>query len=507
MPAVAVLQKKVDLVENQIPVQGVLDVPGSAVVQREVSKVRKKDKNEPDQWYTDRDPGRYFNTKEEALEHQRQIDDALFEKQELEKSAKRDAIIKERREKLAKDFADYVPPESETARVYKNKDKDYDDLSVTKLTPENAKKFTEKQFADRRANLFSTRVINLGGYHHVIAPGSDIGLTPALERPDKSIDDTHIPLSREGTPKTYNDLSRGLDNMVIKYTKQFRGVSEQEIRERIGKDIDRMTRSSEPKDTIPYTSDELRILNEVAAVLRLDKGRVPKATSYIRQTITSGLNSFRKLLLEKYYVGAGEGGVEALRGKAKDGGEDSEGSDIEERKVNAKRKGAPFSGNTKYERKTKIAKNEDKITHLQFPQSVQSDEEENFDDGEILDDEYDWEAQYELEVNVLLGVNNCLINAIAQNHLGRNANLGELVAIRSRLGNVGEMMAATNVTIPVITQALGIAQNIIIHYNINNSATPNETIGGFGGPPIHIFHTGGLHFEAKCPDPKNYYFD
>jgi len=114
--------------------------------------------------------------------------------------------------------------------------------------------------------------------------------------------------------------------------------------------------------------------------------------------------------------------------------------------------------------------------------------------------------RYEQEVSYLIEINNCLINAIAQNRLNRNANLGELIRIRSRVGQIGEMLVASPETIAIINEELGIDQDIIIHYNIN-SQIPNETIGEQGGTAIHIFHTGGNHFEADCPDKKSYYYD
>jgi len=117
------------------------------------------------------------------------------------------------------------------------------------------------------------------------------------------------------------------------------------VRRRIGKDIDRMTRGSQAQGDIDYTAEEQKIINEVAAVLRLDKGRVPGATGYIRETITSGENTFKGLFAEKFYVGAGPGGVEALRGKAKESEDpESEGSDIEERPAKRARKGDERAG-------------------------------------------------------------------------------------------------------------------------------------------------------------------
>jgi len=90
-----------------------------------------------------------------------------------------------------------------------------------------------------------------------------------------------------------------------------------------------MTRGNPPKDTLTYTDEQKALLNEIAAVLRLDKGRVPKATRYIRSRITGGDLSFHELFAQSKYVGAGSGGVQALRGQVADDGELSEGSDME----------------------------------------------------------------------------------------------------------------------------------------------------------------------------------
>ncbi len=299
--------------------------PTQNVVQRAVLKSRKTKK-----WYSDRDESRQFDTKAEAIEHDRELSNA--EKQEIidQQEQKKAQRIEKRKRKLEEDFKGYTPPpQSKNARVYKENDKKYDDIGVTFLTPGNVKKFMEKQFADRGADQFQTQVIELGGHYHVIAPGTDIGLTPALLRPDlKETPEDLIPLSRQGQAKTYNALSKGLDEIVKKNTTDERSI--EQTRQRVGKDIMRITRSNPVEGSIKYTKEELEILNEVAAVLRLDKGRVPNATKYIKDTITEGKYSFTELLgPSKKYEGAGKGGVEKLRGKAVEDGYKSEGSDIE----------------------------------------------------------------------------------------------------------------------------------------------------------------------------------
>jgi hypothetical protein len=108
------------------------------------------------------------------------------------------------------------------------------------------------------------------------------------------------------------------------------------------------------------------------------------------------------------------------------------------------------------------------------------------------------------EVGHLINVNNCLINALALGSLRRNANLIELIAIRTRLGNVGEMMVASPHNVGVIREVLGITSAVTVHYDIARDGTPNEDIPGAGGDTVHIFHTGGDHFVHLCPDKSRY---
>ncbi|MEH1919503.1 eCIS core domain-containing protein [Nostoc sp.] len=295
------------------------------VVQRQVFKSRKTSK-----YYSDRDESRQFDSKAEAEEYDRLLSNDEKQKRTDQEEQKKAERIKKRRLELEEQYKDYTPPlQSKKARLYKENDKKYDDIGVTLLTRDNVKQFMEKQFADRRAGQFQTQVIELGGHYHVIAPGTDIGLTPALLRPDINETPKELtPLSRQGNAKTYNALSQGLDEIVKNNTTDERNLKE--TRQRIGKDIMRITRSNPVEGSIKYTKEELEILNEVAAVLRLDKGRVPKATKYITNTITGGEYSFTDLLgSPKKYVGAGKGGVENLRGKTVENGYESEGSDIE----------------------------------------------------------------------------------------------------------------------------------------------------------------------------------
>lgn len=101
--------------------------------------------------------------------------------------------------------------------------------------------------------------------------------------------------------------------------------------------------------------------------------------------------------------------------------------------------------------------------------------------------------QQEVLAAAALWQNNCLINAIAQAVRGSNATMEELVTIRSRLGNVGRMMAATQANIDIIRQCLHIRNSIIVRY-VLGSGGMNETLAG-DAPFLTIYHTGGAHFQ------------
>ncbi|MEE9361196.1 MAG: DUF4157 domain-containing protein [Cellulophaga sp.] len=316
-----------------------------AVVQREVFKVRKGLNS--GKFYTDRDESRLFDTEEEAKAYQKTLIEARMSEKKEAEAVKKENRLKKRKQELVEKFPDYKAPETTTSRLFKEKDSAFDDVPVTELSATNAKEFMEVQMAKRRAGTFTSQVVNLGGFHHVMDPGSDIGLTPALNRPDLTEGHDFLPLSRVGKPKSYNALALHLDTIAAKYTKILK-ISLKSIRSRMGKDIDRITRGNAVKGEIRYTEEEQAILNEIAIVLRLDKGRVPKATKYIRGAITTGGVSFSDLFTRNHYVGAGTGGVKALRAKAsvaEEDGEISEGSDIEEEEYTPQKKRAtPTTG-------------------------------------------------------------------------------------------------------------------------------------------------------------------
>lgn len=135
---------------------------------------------------------------------------------------------------------------------------------------------------------------------------------------------------------------------------------------------------------------------------------------------------------------------------------------------------------------------------------LRDDEEEEEDESLLRDDlpEEDDEGTttaslYEQEVRAsrLLIQNNCLINAIALEAFGRTASVPELVRIRGRLQNVGEMMIADPATIDVIREELEIDAPVVV-YNAGQN-WPEEHDGD--GDEITIHNTGGLHFAPGAP--------
>ena len=307
----------------------------ATVIQRQVSKHR-SGKNKG-RWYTDFDESKAFDTKKEAEEHQYALQVEAAERKRIRKNDRKRERVAERKKELAEKFLNYTAPTTEQVRLFKENDKKYVETTLTNLTANNAKKFMENQMALRRAEEFSAKVMEMGGRYFVLDPGMDIGITPGLLRPDLDKKDGYLPLSREGKPKPYNDLSNALDKMVDERAEEL-DLTEMQIRQRVGKDLDRLTRNNAAEGTIAYSKENLDDMTELSAVMRLDKARVPKATKYIRKSFTSGAHSFKQLLVDKKYIGAKEGGVKALRGIAVDGGDQSEGSDIEEPQNLKKRK-------------------------------------------------------------------------------------------------------------------------------------------------------------------------
>jgi hypothetical protein len=102
--------------------------------------------------------------------------------------------------------------------------------------------------------------------------------------------------------------------------------------------------------------------------------------------------------------------------------------------------------------------------------------------------------QIQLEANQLLGVNNCLINAIALAAGLPMPNLGTLMRIRERIGNYGQMLLATNESVGVIRQVLDTNIGIAVIYQDR----PSEDFVGVGGPLL-IYHVNGNHFTDSMP--------
>jgi hypothetical protein len=173
-----------------------------------------------------------------------------------------------------------------------------------------------------------------------VAPGTDIGLTGLKPESDKiGKSDGKVPLRRKGKAEKYATLGPPLDVIAERLAHETI-MPITVVRKRMGSDLDRLSRASKPftgKGALPYTDSDLTKMQEVAAIIRLDKGRVPRATRYIRKSFTSGA-SFTDLLVKNAYVGAPSGGVKALRGETKDGGEESEGSDLEEMAIEKSKK-------------------------------------------------------------------------------------------------------------------------------------------------------------------------
>lgn len=306
-----------------------------AAIQRVVSRERSGENK--GKWYSSFDETTYFNSLEEARAHEHEIQEAHAAEKERIRLETLKRRYDENAAKMKTDFPTYKAPASDKARLYKNQDRLYDDVALVKPTPEDVKSYSERIFAERKAGQFETQVMRLGGDHFVLQPGTDIGLTPADLRPDLDTPASHVPLSREGQPKTYPEIAHRLDDAALRLS-MATGKPIGDTRSRMGKDLDRFTRGNPPAAAHPYAEMERRDMQELAAVLRLDKGRVRKATKVIRKSFTSGEHSFQGLLAGEKYPGAGKGGVERLRQVAESDGYESEGSDIdEERKKKGKR--------------------------------------------------------------------------------------------------------------------------------------------------------------------------
>ncbi len=100
-------------------------------------------------------------------------------------------------------------------------------------------------------------------------------------------------------------------------------------------------------------------------------------------------------------------------------------------------------------------------------------------------------------IQSLLHANNCLINAVARAALRRNANLAELVEIRTQVERrgfpIGSMLVASPNILNIIRQVLGVARGIIVYYQ-GSSQAPDEVPGV--GQRIVIEHSHA-HFQER----------
>lgn len=301
-----------------------------APIQRVVRQAtREKDPQKKDKWYSSYNPNRYFKTQEKAQSYEDNIRKKI-DNEKTEQILKKRKVREDEYEKLIQDkYKDYKPPKSSMARMYDSKS-DHKDLKLTKLNAKIAKKHFEKMIDDRRSGKFEGQVVQLGEHYFSLKKGTDIGIAPAKLRPDiKGTPKDRIPLSREGKEKPYRDIASGLDAIAQRLSTET-GETLNAVRSRMGKDLDRMTRGNEPDGTYAYTNRELANMQELASILRLDKARVPGATNYIREAFANGGSTFKQLLADEVYVGAGQGGVEALRKRRRDDGDESAGSDIDD---------------------------------------------------------------------------------------------------------------------------------------------------------------------------------
>ncbi len=111
--------------------------------------------------------------------------------------------------------------------------------------------------------------------------------------------------------------------------------------------------------------------------------------------------------------------------------------------------------------------------------------------------------EQEIAATPLLHSNNCLIHAICLAAYGRVATDLELLIIRSTVGNVGEMLTATDATINEIRRVLRISAMIVVRYPLGSGAM-NEVFTGSSGVILNIFHTNGNHFQHTQPTGTQY---
>jgi hypothetical protein len=276
-------------------------------------------------YYTTFAPKKKFKTKPEAMELHREL--GVIKGLEVKQERKRKKVEKQdqkRREYLAK-HGNYKLPNTKKVTIYKYEGKDSDVMDFNTLTSKTAKTFMNKAFEQRKSSAFDQRAIGMNGSMYLLSPMNDILMTPITLDPDTD------QYSRDGSGKPYDALAKGLDGITDRLGKN--KTQRKAVRIRVGKDIERLSRTNQVKDPKKYDIHEMDVMKEMAVIIRMDKGRAPNATKYIREKLISE-TSFHDLLVKNQYVGALDGGAEALRKIAasdeyKDNGYESEGSDID----------------------------------------------------------------------------------------------------------------------------------------------------------------------------------
>jgi hypothetical protein len=127
-----------------------------------VRQVRSTPKENAGQYYSTYDVKTFFKNEKEAIEYDKALERKREENKKQEQEAKRNERKRKHQDNM-ENFKDYKPPESDTARLFKSGGKQYDDVPLFKLNSENIKEYSEKIFADRRSDTFTTQVISMGG--------------------------------------------------------------------------------------------------------------------------------------------------------------------------------------------------------------------------------------------------------------------------------------------------------------------------------------------------------
>lgn len=167
---------------------------------------------------------------------------------------------------------------------------------------------------------------------NVVMQGHDIIVDPIITN-DNIISPARLNPS-------YTDLSQTLDSIVVNMIKREAVKEEKEARKLIARDIQRIGRGLELENS--YKGPEWKDLTLIAGVVKADKARAPRATSYIDATLLDTESSFSERFGGKnpIYKGTGKGdvivegqkvkrGAAALRAIAAKANESDESTDFE----------------------------------------------------------------------------------------------------------------------------------------------------------------------------------